>query len=274
MISKVITGRSFHGCCMYVCKDMKRAVVLETEGVRGHDYRLMAADFEMQQQLRPSKQRAVFHGILSFYPGERPTDEKMVAIAREYLQQNGITDTQYSITKHIDKSHLHLHVIANLVNNQGEAIKDSWLGLRAKKTSQALTLKHELKPALRKDMKLTQLESLSEHEATRYQIYQAVTESMTKCKSLDELQRSLMIQNIDMRLKYSSREKELQGISFKMGVYSFKGSAIDRELSVKKLGQQLEMNMKASLKQEIEKQQQQQQSQQQERQIYRHRISH
>ena len=274
MISKVITGRSFHGCCMYVCKDMKRAVVLETEGVRGHDYRLMAEDFEMQQQLRPSKQRAVFHGILSFYPGERPTDEKMVAIAREYLQQNGITDTQYSITKHIDKSHLHMHIIANLVNNRGKAIKDNWLGLRAKKASQALTLKHELKQALRKDVKLTQLESLSEQEAIRYQIYQTIMEAIPRCKSMDELQRSLMQKQIDMRLKFSSTERQLQGISFKMGDYSFKGSAIDRELSVKKLGQRLEMNMQMELKQQIEKQQQLLLSQQQERHIYRQRISH
>jgi hypothetical protein len=148
----VITGRSFRGCCRYVCKDMKRSVVLDTEGVRGHDYRLMAEDFEMQQQLRPSKHRAVFHGILSFYPGEKPTDEKMVAIAREYLEKNGIIDTQYSITKHTDKSHLHMHVIANLVNNNGKVINDNWLGLRAKKVSQALTLKHELKQALRKDL--------------------------------------------------------------------------------------------------------------------------
>jgi len=274
MISKVITGRSFYGCCRYVCKDMKRSVVLDTEGVRGHDYRLMAEDFEMQQQLRPSKQRAVFHGILSFYPGESPTDEKMVMIAKEYLEKNSIIDTQYSITKHIDKSHLHMHIIANLVNNRGKAIKDNWLGLRAKKASQALTLKHELKQALRKDVKLTQLESLSEQEAIRYQIYQTIMEAIPRCKSMDELQRSLMQKQIDMRLKFSSTERQLQGISFKMGDYSFKGSAIDRELSVKKLGQRLEMNMQMELKQQIEKQQQLLLSQQQERHIYRQRISH
>jgi len=91
---------------------------------------------------------------------------------------------------------------------------------------------------------------------------------------MDELQRSLMQKQIDMRLKFSSTERQLQGISFKMGDYSFKGSAIDRELSVKKLGQRLEMNMQMELKQQIEKQQQLLLSQQQERHIYRQRISH
>ena len=48
MISKVIIGKTFYGACRYVCMDQKRAVVLEAEGVRDYDYKLMAEDFEMQ----------------------------------------------------------------------------------------------------------------------------------------------------------------------------------------------------------------------------------
>ena len=99
----------------------------------------MASDFEEQQALRPSLHKAVFHAILSFYPEEKIHDEKMAEIAREYLKKLGITDTQYAITKHFDKEHPHMHVIANLVNNQGETIKDSWIGLKGKKVAQQLT---------------------------------------------------------------------------------------------------------------------------------------
>ncbi|MGI8584273.1 MAG: hypothetical protein ACR2KX_18930 [Chitinophagaceae bacterium] len=60
MISKVITGKTFYGACRYVCMDQKRAVVLEADGVRGYDYKLMAKDFEMQQAFRPSLKKAVF----------------------------------------------------------------------------------------------------------------------------------------------------------------------------------------------------------------------
>src|ERR1700692_127220 len=155
MGSKVITGRSFRECCKYVCQDITRSLVLDTEGVRGHHHKLMADDFEMQRELRPGKEKAVFHGILSFYPGENPTDQKMVEIAKAYLEQAGIRETQYSITKHIDKNHLHLHIIANMVNNKGESISDSWLGARARRISQELTTKHELKQALTKNLELT-----------------------------------------------------------------------------------------------------------------------
>ncbi len=71
MISKVIIGKTFYGACRYVCMDKRRAVVLTTEGVRDYDYKLMAKDFELQHSMRPSLTKAVFHGIISFYPGEK-----------------------------------------------------------------------------------------------------------------------------------------------------------------------------------------------------------
>ena len=32
------------------------------------------------------------------------------------------------VVKHIDKNHFHLHILANLVDNNGEVIKDNWIG--------------------------------------------------------------------------------------------------------------------------------------------------
>jgi len=251
MVSKVVTGRSFYGCCRYVCQDLKRSIVLETEGVRGHDYRLMAQDFEMQHELRANKQKAVFHSILSFYPGENPSDDKMIEIAKNYLIQAGIRDTQYSITKHIDKKHLHLHVIANLVNNRGDAISDSWIGARSKRVSQALCLKYELKQALRKNLKLTNLEALSEYEATKYKIYETITDALPRCQNLEHLQQELLKLGIDTLYKYKSQTQELQGISFKMGGYSYKGSQIDREYSIARLENTLKLQLQQRLKQEL-----------------------
>jgi len=67
----VVIGKTFYGACRYVCMDKKRAVVLATEGIRYYDYKLMAKDFELQQSMRPSLTKAVFHGIISFYPGKK-----------------------------------------------------------------------------------------------------------------------------------------------------------------------------------------------------------
>jgi hypothetical protein len=162
-----------------------------------------------------------------------------------------MVNTQYSIVKHIDKEHLHLHLIANKVNKMGKAIKDGWIGLRSKKVCEALTLKYEMRQGLGKNLKLTQMAALNKYDATKYKIYAAVSEMLPTCKNFSELKEQLRRLEIGMRLKYSSQQEQLQGISFKMGDYCFKGSDIDRGLSVKKLEIMLEINYNQNLKQEL-----------------------
>ncbi len=231
MISKVVTGRSFYGCCRYVCKDEKQAEILLAEGVRDYNYLHMGHDFEINRQQAPNKQKAVFHGILSFHPSDKLTNERMLQIAQEYLEKIGIKDTQQVIVKHNDKSHQHLHIIANLVNNKGKAIRDSWIGLRGKKAAQQLTNKYQLTPAEEKNMRLTNLEALSNEQVARYEIFQAVTDVLPRCKTLPELEKQLQKEGIDIQYKHKGNTQQMQGISFKKGAFAFKGSSIDRKLS-------------------------------------------
>ena len=118
--------------------------------------------------------------------------------------------------KHIDKNHSHLHIIANLVNNKGETIKDNWIGLRGKKVAQNLTSKYGLKEAVSKDIALTNLEALNEKDANRYVIYQAILEKLPLSTSLEDLKEKLEEENIETLYKYKGQTNELQGISFKI----------------------------------------------------------
>ncbi|UPK72477.1 relaxase/mobilization nuclease domain-containing protein [Chitinophaga filiformis] len=249
MISKVITGKTFYGCCRYVCGDEQRAEILEAEGVRDYSYRHMGNDFEMSRQQLPDKRKAVFHGILSFYPGEQLTNEALTQIGREYLEKLGITDTQYVITKHTDTDHLHMHIIANLVNNQGRAIRDNWIGLRGKKAAQQLTQKYQLIPAIEKKIALTNLQALNYEETVRYEIFQAIETVLPRCKTIPALEKELMRSGIDVQYKYKGNTQQLQGISFKKGSYAFKGSSIDRKYSVAGLQKAMQQDIKQEYKQ-------------------------
>ena len=140
MISKIIKpGKSFKGLAEYLCKDQDRAVILASEGVRDYNYKSMAKDFESQAAYNPNISSPVQHVILSYYPGENVDDEKMVRIAKEYLEKLEIKDTQYAVVKHNDRDHPHTHIIINRVGDNGKAIKDNWIGLRGKKAAQELT---------------------------------------------------------------------------------------------------------------------------------------
>ena len=66
-------------------------------------------------------------------------------------------------------------------------------------------------------------------------IYQAIAEKLLVCKTLDELKEKLQQQNIETLYKFKGQTNELQGISFSMGRYKYKGSEIDRKFSVKNL---------------------------------------
>ncbi len=230
MISKILPADSFYFTCRYIHKKEGQEVLL-SEGVRAHDYKLMSDDFEMQRQMRPSKNAACLHCILSFHPDEKPSDEVMKEIAKKYLEGLEIANTQYVATKHTDKAHVHVHIVANMDNNEGRSISDSYIGLRGKKIAQRLTEQYGLIPALEKNLKLTHLENLSEHEANRYKIYMAISENLPLCKTIEDLVNRLSNLGIETQYKYKSQTEERQGISFRIGESRFKGSEVDRKFS-------------------------------------------
>src|SRR5699024_6905919 len=117
-------------------------------------------------------------------------------IARKYLCKIGLNNTQYAVAKHTDRKHLHLHIIANLVNNDGEVVNDSWIGLRGKKAAQKLTETYRLVPAKRKNLRLTHAEALTQNEASRYKIYEAILKNLPGCRDLRDLEKRLKKQGI------------------------------------------------------------------------------
>ena len=237
MISKIFTGHSFAGAVKYVVEDERRAEVLEVDGVRDWDYRLMTQDFVRQASLNPAKTKACFHAILSFSPTDKMDDKTMTQMAMNYLVEMGLTNTQFAVVKHTDKDHQHVHLLANLVDNKGQSIKDSFMGLKGKRIAQRLTKEFGLTPADRKDLTKTHQQALSDSEAARYQIYQAIQQALPFCKTLEDLAYRLKLKKkIASIIKYKSGSTtERQGISFQMGKYMFKGSKVDRNYSLNRL---------------------------------------
>lgn len=106
----------------------------------------------------------------------------MAKIAKEYLEKLNITETQFAITKHTDRRHVHLHIVANMVNNNGKAITYSYLGLRGKKLAQQLTQQYKLVPALSKKLELTNYQALRQSEANKYTVYKAIMDTCHDAK--------------------------------------------------------------------------------------------
>jgi hypothetical protein len=251
MISKTfITGKTFRESCLYVCEDLERAQILEAEGVRKHDLGLMAHDFETQQTwANQVKENPVYHTVLSYPHGEDPGDEKLVEISNRFLQKIEMADTQHIIVKHTDKEHLHLHILANRVSNNGEIVGEGLVIERGIKAARELTEEYHLQPDQGKNLRETNFQALHEPDARRYRLYEAIKEVLPDCQRMEELEMRLLERGISTRYRIDRGSGERQGISFRIENYCFKGSEVDRAYSLKGLEGTLALQQKQALEQ-------------------------
>ncbi|AMR32534.1 mobilization protein [Mucilaginibacter sp. PAMC 26640] len=240
MIGKIPKpGKSFGGCIEYnVLK--KEAAILYADGVRIDKTAHIIADFNMQRKMNPGLGQAVGHISLSWSPEDKDklNDEKMVSIAKEYLQRMKILDTQLLIVKHKDRAHPHIHIVYNRVNNEGKTIPDSFQHLKNIKISKELTLKHGMHIGQGKEK--VNRQQLKGIDKLKYELFDTIKAVSQKVTSMAELKQELLKQGIGMQFKYKSGTSEKQGISFSKGDYKFKGSEIDRSLSYGRLSKQIE----------------------------------
>jgi hypothetical protein len=250
MLSKVfITGKTFRQTCQYVCQDLVRAEVLAVEGVRGHDHRLMAEDFELQHQFWPEKEKPVFHASLSFPRGEVLGNDRMVLIARQYLDEIGMRNTQYAVVKHVDKQHLHMHIIANRIDNDGQIIGKGLIIERGIRAAEKLTREHHLQQETRKNLHLTNMEALHEPDAKRYKLYLAIKKHLPQCYRMEDLEKRLLQEGITMRYRQDPVSGQRQGISFRIENCSFGGYQVDRSCTLRKLEEALSLRQEQVLRQ-------------------------
>ncbi len=91
------------------------------------DSRVISKEIGMVRSLRPNLNRYVYHTSLNF-PNEdqsQLSNDKLLAIALDYLQANGFTNNQYMIFRHHDACHPHLHLLVNRISFDGTVVSDS-----------------------------------------------------------------------------------------------------------------------------------------------------
>jgi hypothetical protein len=63
----------------------------------------------------------------------------LIEIGQKYLETIGIVDTQCILVKRTDSDGVTLHLIANMVNNEGKVIKDNYIWIRGEQAARKLT---------------------------------------------------------------------------------------------------------------------------------------
>jgi len=234
MIGKIVKGRSFKGCISYVLES-KNAKLLASEGVLETDTASIINSFFIQSLANPNLSKCVGHIPLSFSPEDtsRLTDQFMIQLAKEYMKLMEIKNTQYIIVRHNNTPHPHLHIVFNRVDNDGKTISDKNDRYRNEKVCKQL--KDSYKLTYGKGKENVNVQKLKGAEQTKYEIYHAIKNTLPKVRNWKQFEQALNQQGISIEYKHKGQTDEIQGISFKKGEHSFKGSEIDRNFSYSKL---------------------------------------
>ena len=211
--------------------DKKNAEIIAIEGVNPFDKKLMIADFEMQAAMNNRVSRKIGHTSLNFMPEDTPllSNDLMAKIAKEYLIEMGITDTQFVVVPHFDKQHWHCHICYNRINNQGKTISDSNDHIRSTEICKKLTKKYGLN--FSKGKINVNRERLRGKEKVKYEIYDAIRECLPKSKDWHDFTLNLSKREIDLRLKTKGSTNIIEGVVFHKDDCSFSGSKIDKKFS-------------------------------------------
>jgi len=234
MIGKIVKGRTFKGCISYVLEN-EGAKILASEGVLETDTKSIINSFYMQSLLNPKLSKCVGHIPLAFSPDdkERMTDHFMERLAKEYMKTMGIKNTQYLIVRHSNTSHPHCHIVFNRVDNDGKTISDRNDQYRNEKVCKKLKDKYNL--TYGKGKENVNVEKLKGAEQIKYEIFHAIKRALLKTNDWQHFEDILKQKGISIEFKYKGQTDETQGISFKKGAHSFKGSDVDRKFSYSKL---------------------------------------
>ena len=243
MIAKIIKGINFSGVVNYMLsKREDEAKVLQAIGVRSSMPNDIAHDFNLQASMRPSVQKPVCHTILSFsaHDTERLTDDVMVKIANEYIEEMGYGDTQSLIVRHSDRQHPHLHICINRIGNKGKTISDCNEKYRSTKICRELTERYGL--TIGEEKQEVNRPRLRGGDKLRYEIFDAIKAILPQSQNWKDFVTGLEQQDITTRFKTKGNTDVVQGIIFEKDGCSFSGSKIDRTCSFSRLKVEIEQN--------------------------------
>lgn len=142
MIANIVKGSGFRGALDYVL-GKKDAVLLHTT-LGSKNARGMAAELAAYRNLRPALGKAVFHCSLAVGEDDSLSPEQWHSIAEKYLAGMGFGDAPWTLVRHQDADHDHVHIIASRIRPDGSVVSDSRDFERTEKLLRGIEKEYEL----------------------------------------------------------------------------------------------------------------------------------
>lgn len=186
--------------------------------------------FHMQASLNTKVVKPVMHIALSFMKEDEPaqTDRRMLEIAEDYLRRMKLENTQYVVIRHHKPGgNPHVHIILNLVGNDGNRLDTDFIRRRNINVCKDLNRAYGLHWSSGKDN--TDVEKLRSKEKTRYEIYHTVKSALNGSSGWQVLH----FQRVDDRPKHelfgtdeAAGEEQHQGVREHKSIRNIKAGVL------------------------------------------------
>lgn len=233
MIGKQIKGKSFRGLLNYLFG--KEGAKQIGGNMEGNNPRELADEFRFSRQLNPKVSRAVYHASLSLPHQESLDDETWHEITQKYLQAMGFDMNQYTVVRHVDREHDHIHIVASRIRLDGTTVADSWDYRRSEAVIRKLEQEYNLQsvqPSWEKDKhspttgERRQLARTGE-ESVRVKLQRSLDQATHNFPTMSELIERTQQQGINVRVGYT-RTGKVKGISYQLDGVAFSGTHLGK----------------------------------------------
>ena len=244
MIAKFKNRIDFAGLVSYandIKSDEKRGRLLSYQGVCVVSNETIADSFNTHLRYPNSRGRVhhigqpVKHVSISFspedaqlFPDNEQGDRFMAQLVDEWLRGMGITNAQYIVARHFDKTHPHCHLVFSRIDLEGNVISAFNERIRSAKVCKEIKLRHGLTFGNSSGEKVNRNRLLPVQQAL-FDLKTAVIAVAESSSSWNEFQRALEAQGIEACFSFNRITGEVRGISFAKGDYRFTGSKLSKQ---------------------------------------------
>lgn len=209
MISHIEKGGGFGGVCRYV-EEREGAQVIDSN-MSSDDPTSRAREFRAVAEQNPRCKTPVFHASLSCPPGERLTDEQWRAVARDYMQKMGFSDCQYTVVRHTNTPHDHVHIVANRVRmTDYKVVSDKHDRARSHAALREIEKKYGLQ-IVSKGQEINQTDGYAAGLRAR------VDASVKASRDMPGFIKQCQLRGVDIKLNQSKSTGRISGMSFSSG---------------------------------------------------------
>ena len=239
----MINGAGFGGAVDYIM-GKEAAELLDSNGVRDYDKKLITKDFELISKQNERVTKPVMHLTLSFSPEDnlQLNNQKMLAISKRVIDDMGYSNSQYIIVKHNDTKHPHVHILLNRVDLNLNTVDNSYSKMKLNKIRIEIENTYpELTKAEGKNIQQSNPLKLKGSDKVKYKIYNAINIEIHNVINIESLIKNLeKNHSIITELKYRRGSIDfVDGIKFHSDNTWLSGSKIDKSCSYLNLLKQI-----------------------------------